>query len=79
VEKEYRRTEGVEGKKWIKKNMQNKLPLNLNGSFTSWIVRGSIRGRGQRVFCNTSRPGVDPTQHRIQWVTWILSLRVISV
>jgi len=67
--------------KGIKKkgNMQNNIALNLNSSVTSWMVRGSIRGRVKRVFAKTSGPAVDPTQHHIQWVAWVLSLRVISI
>ena len=30
--------------------MQNKFPLNLNSSITSWMVRGSIRGRDKESF-----------------------------
>ena len=67
MEKACGRSEGDEGMKGIKK-MQNNFPLNLNSFITSWMVRGSIRGRDKRVFSKTSRPAVDPTQHPVQWV-----------
>lgn len=59
--------------------MQNRFPLNLNSSITSWMVQGSIRGKDKGVFSKTSRPAVDLTQHLIQWVAWILSLRVGNI
>jgi hypothetical protein len=61
------------------KKIQNKFPLNLNSSITSWMVRGSIRGRDKESFLQNIQTscGSDPASY--SGVEWILSLRIISI
>jgi hypothetical protein len=62
-----------------KKNMRNKFPLNLNSSITSWMVRGSIRGKGKESFLQNIQTSCGSNPASYSGVEWILSLRIISI
>jgi hypothetical protein len=42
--------------------------IRRSGKATAWTLRCSNPGRGKRVFTETSRPALVPTQLPIQWV-----------
>jgi hypothetical protein len=62
----------------ISKRIYSVVSRVSSGSIVSgyWLDdRGSIPGRGERIFplASVSRPALGPTQHPVQWVPGVLS------